>query len=99
VPNPARADLPGRDANRAAHSRPETKPARPEFAGRALPVLSSAKRRQRGGMSPAMSVVGSVKGSIKGSVLGWSPHPRSNRHVTGPQRAPTGRRTQGGRWS
>ena len=45
MPNPARADLPGRDAKRAAHSRPETKPARPVLAGRALPALSSANAR------------------------------------------------------
>jgi hypothetical protein len=45
VPNPARADLAGRDANRAAHSRPETKRARPELAGRTLPAPSQANAR------------------------------------------------------
>ena len=45
MPNPARADLAGRDANRAAHSRPETKRARPELAGRTLPAPSQANAR------------------------------------------------------
>ena len=40
MPNPARADLAGRDANRAAHAHPETKPARPLLAGRTLPAPS-----------------------------------------------------------
>ena len=42
MPNPARADLAGRDANRAAHAHPETKPARPLLAGRTLPAPSPA---------------------------------------------------------
>jgi hypothetical protein len=42
VPNPVRADLASRDANRVAHGHPETKPARPEFVGRTLPASSSA---------------------------------------------------------
>ena len=45
MPNPARADLAGRDANRAAHSRPETKRARPELARRTLPAPSQANAR------------------------------------------------------
>ena len=97
MPNPARADLAGRDANRAAHNHPETRPARPVLAGRALPAPSPANARSAAVMSPAMSAVGSVKGSVrgavKGSVLGWSPRPRPNRHVSGPKRAPPRRRT------
>jgi hypothetical protein len=42
VPNPVRADLAGRDANRAAHSHPEHKPARPVLAGRTLPAPAPA---------------------------------------------------------
>ena len=52
MPNPARADLPGRDANRAAHSRPETKPARPVLAGRALPAPSLANALRSAGDVP-----------------------------------------------
>ena len=98
MPDPARADLAGRDANRAAYARPETKPARPVLAGRTLPAPSSANAlRCCRAMSPAMSAVGSVKGStkgsVKGSVLGWSPRHRPNRHVRRPKRAPPRRRT------
>ena len=52
MPNPARADLEGRDANRAAHSRPETKPARPVLAGRALPAPSLANALRSAGDVP-----------------------------------------------
>jgi hypothetical protein len=51
---PAPPSTPGRaeavrDANRAAHSRPETKPARPVLAGRTLPAPSSANAPRGGG--------------------------------------------------
>ena len=55
---PAPPAIPGRaqavrDANRAAHSRPETKPARPVLAGRTLPAPSPANAsRRRGGCPP-----------------------------------------------
>jgi hypothetical protein len=52
VPNPARADLAGRDANRAAHNHPETKPARPVLTGRALPAPSSANVLRASGDVP-----------------------------------------------
>jgi hypothetical protein len=52
VPNPAQADLAVRDANRAAHGRPETKPARPVLVGRALPAPSSANARSAAGDVP-----------------------------------------------
>ena len=103
MPNPARADLAVRDANRAAHAIP-----RPSLHGRCSPGgpypphLRSTLWVLRA-MSPAMSAVGSIKGStkgsMKGSVLGWSPRHGPNRHVRRPKRAPPRRRTQGGRWS
>jgi hypothetical protein len=52
VPNPARADLVGRDANRAAHSRPETKPARPVLVRRILPAPSLANAPRAPGDVP-----------------------------------------------
>lgn len=42
MPNPARADAVVRDANRAAHARPETSPAWPVLAGRTLLAPSPA---------------------------------------------------------
>ncbi len=49
MPKPVRADLAGRDVNRAAHSHPETKPARPVLAGRTLPARSPANARPAAG--------------------------------------------------
>jgi hypothetical protein len=54
---PAPPAIPGRaqavrDANRAAHSRPETKPARPVLAGRTLPARSPANARPAAGDVP-----------------------------------------------
>jgi hypothetical protein len=54
---PAPPAIPGRaeavrDANRAAHSRPETKRARPVLAGRALPAPSPANTRPAAGDVP-----------------------------------------------
>jgi hypothetical protein len=54
---PAPPAIPGRaqavrDANRAAHSRPETKLARPVLAGRTLPAPSSANARPAAGDVP-----------------------------------------------
>ena len=87
---PAPPAIPGRaeavrDANRAAHSRPEPEPARPALAGRTLPAPSPANARAPRVMSPAMSAVGSVKGSTNGLHEGLrpgsEPSPRPNRHV------------------
>ena len=88
MPNPARADLAGRDANRAAHSRPETKRARPELAGRTLPAPSPTNASRAPGDVPRDVRSGLRQGLHEGLREGLRPRMEPSPPPEPPRQAP-----------
>ena len=90
---PAPPAIPGRaeavrDANRAAHSRPETKPARPVLAGRTLPAPSPANARRAAGDVPRDVRSGLRQGLHEGLREGLRPRMEPSPPPEPPRQAP-----------
>jgi hypothetical protein len=90
---PAPPAIPGRaqavrDANRATHSRPETKPARPVLAGRTLPAPSPANARRAAGDVPRDVRSGLRQGLHEGLREGLRPRMEPSPPPEPPRQAP-----------
>ena len=103
MPNPARADLAGRDANRAAHAHPETKPARPLLAGRTLPAPSPVNALGASGDVPRDVRRGLHQGLHEGLHEGlrprMEPSPRPEPARQAPEEGSAASADLRGRWS
>ena len=103
MPNPARADLAGRDANRAAHAHPETKPARPLLAGRTLPAPSPVNALGASGDVPRDVRSGLHQGLHEGLHEGlrprMEPSPRPEPARQAPEEGSAASADLRGRWS